>query len=200
MYPPSEDRRSSVGSSHRSSYPHDPLSNRPPDSMDRYVASPTGRARSRSPTRPFNYHGHHSSTASSGWAYPHSPVPLQARGPPTSSSSYDIPPTETHHPAYYPSHRSGYIEGHYAARYTGVVQPPSSTIHHYGEAPYQYAWPAMPGAADCPGQRRRRGNLPREATNMMKKWFQEHLKSPYPSEEEKMNFCEMTGLSMNQVG
>ena len=34
----------------------------------------------------------------------------------------------------------------------------------------------------------------------MKKWFQEHLKSPYPSEEEKMQFCEVTGLSMNQVG
>jgi hypothetical protein len=48
-------------------------------------------------------------------------------------------------------------------------------------------------------QRRRRGNLPKEAVNIMKKWYNEHLSSPYPSEEVKLHLCSETGLTMNQV-
>ncbi|KAL2349908.1 hypothetical protein BJ546DRAFT_827628, partial [Cryomyces antarcticus] len=47
---------------------------------------------------------------------------------------------------------------------------------------------------------RRRGNLPKEATRMFKDWFEANIQSPYPSEDLKLQFCEQTGLTMNQVG
>ncbi|OAL51712.1 hypothetical protein IQ07DRAFT_389163 [Pyrenochaeta sp. DS3sAY3a] len=47
--------------------------------------------------------------------------------------------------------------------------------------------------------RRRRGNLPKEATNMLKDWFVAHRSSPYPTEDEKIDLCNRTGLSLNQV-
>lgn len=48
-------------------------------------------------------------------------------------------------------------------------------------------------------QRKRRGNLPKEATSQLKLWFSNHRDSPYPSEDEKTALCCTTGLSMNQV-
>lgn len=48
-------------------------------------------------------------------------------------------------------------------------------------------------------KKRRRGNLPKTATNLMKKWLFEHLFNPYPTEEEKKSLMRQTGLSMNQV-
>ncbi|KAF2085500.1 hypothetical protein K490DRAFT_9415, partial [Saccharata proteae CBS 121410] len=45
----------------------------------------------------------------------------------------------------------------------------------------------------------RRGNLPKEATTVLKQWFEDHKDSPYPSEDEKTALCERTGLSLNQV-
>lgn len=48
-------------------------------------------------------------------------------------------------------------------------------------------------------QRKRRGNLPKEATGVLKDWFNTHRESPYPSEEEKQNLCDRTGLTLNQV-
>jgi hypothetical protein len=47
--------------------------------------------------------------------------------------------------------------------------------------------------------RKRRGNLPKEATNMMKQWFQDHRVSPYPTEEQKVEMCAITGLNISQV-
>lgn len=48
-------------------------------------------------------------------------------------------------------------------------------------------------------QRKRRGNLPKEATKIMKDWFHEHTDSPYPTEEEKQVLCDRTKLQMSQV-
>jgi hypothetical protein len=47
--------------------------------------------------------------------------------------------------------------------------------------------------------RKRRGNLPKEATNMLKDWFAANRQSPYPTEDQKMDLCTRTGLSLNQV-
>ncbi|KAH8725452.1 hypothetical protein GQ44DRAFT_797260 [Phaeosphaeriaceae sp. PMI808] len=47
--------------------------------------------------------------------------------------------------------------------------------------------------------RKRRGNLPKEATNILKSWFHANRPSPYPSEDQKLELCQMTGLSLNQV-
>ena len=47
--------------------------------------------------------------------------------------------------------------------------------------------------------KKRRGNLPRDVTDMLKQWFEEHLAHPYPTEEEKQMLCRRTGLAMTQV-
>lgn len=47
--------------------------------------------------------------------------------------------------------------------------------------------------------RKRRGNLPKEATNILKEWFAANRASPYPSEDQKSELCRVTNLSLNQV-
>lgn len=49
------------------------------------------------------------------------------------------------------------------------------------------------------GSRKRRGNLPRWITDLLKAWFLEHIAHPYPSEQEKNDLCAKTGCSMTQV-
>jgi len=47
--------------------------------------------------------------------------------------------------------------------------------------------------------KKRRGNLPKAATNLLKKWVFDHLFHPYPTEEEKNSLSLQTGLSLNQI-
>jgi hypothetical protein len=47
--------------------------------------------------------------------------------------------------------------------------------------------------------KKRRGNLPKTATNLLKKWLMEHLYHPYPTEDEKGILSHQTSLSMNQI-
>ena len=47
--------------------------------------------------------------------------------------------------------------------------------------------------------RRRRGNLPKQVTDLLKQWLHEHLDHPYPTEEDKQWFIAQTGLSISQV-
>lgn len=50
-----------------------------------------------------------------------------------------------------------------------------------------------------PKSKRRRGNLPKPVTDILRAWFHEHLDHPYPSEEDKQMFMTRTGLSISQV-
>jgi hypothetical protein len=47
--------------------------------------------------------------------------------------------------------------------------------------------------------KRRRRNLPKPVTDILKRWFHEHLDHPYPSEEDKQMFIARTGLTISQV-
>lgn len=47
--------------------------------------------------------------------------------------------------------------------------------------------------------KRRRGNLPKPVTDVLRAWFHEHLDHPYPTEEDKQVFMNQTGLSISQV-
>ncbi|ANB14504.1 Cup9p [Sugiyamaella lignohabitans] len=46
---------------------------------------------------------------------------------------------------------------------------------------------------------KRRGNLPRAVTDILRNWLSSHLHYPYPTEQEKIELMKQTGLSLNQV-
>ena len=54
-------------------------------------------------------------------------------------------------------------------------------------------------ALEQESQKKRRGNLPKRATNLLKKWLFEHLFHPYPTEEQKRALASQTGLTINQI-
>ncbi|EAU39374.1 hypothetical protein ATEG_00728 [Aspergillus terreus NIH2624] len=56
----------------------------------------------------------------------------------------------------------------------------------------------MGDAADSKNKRRR-GNLPKPVTDILRAWFHEHLDHPYPSEEDKQMFMTRTGLTISQI-
>lgn len=47
--------------------------------------------------------------------------------------------------------------------------------------------------------RKRRGNLPKDTTDKLRTWFLNHLEHPYPTEDEKQQLMDSTGLQMNQI-
>ncbi|KAK6439443.1 homeodomain superfamily [Oleoguttula sp. CCFEE 5521] len=49
------------------------------------------------------------------------------------------------------------------------------------------------------GKTRKRSNLPKQSTEIMKHWFDQNIANPYPSEEQKQVFANATGISMTQV-
>ena len=88
----------------------------------------------------------------------------------------------------------------------GYPLPPSGSAYFTTPPVHQY----QNGYAHGPMQfepedmgnqmpRRRRGNLPRDTTDMLKQWFADHLAHPYPTEDEKQMLCRRTGLAMTQV-
>ncbi|KAI8891179.1 hypothetical protein K501DRAFT_289775 [Backusella circina FSU 941] len=50
-----------------------------------------------------------------------------------------------------------------------------------------------------PAKKRRRGNLPKEVTEFLRKWLIQHKKHPYPAEKEKIDLARHTGLTVNQI-
>ncbi|KAH0555797.1 hypothetical protein GP486_006258, partial [Trichoglossum hirsutum] len=48
------------------------------------------------------------------------------------------------------------------------------------------------------GSKRRRGNLPKPVTDLLRSWLTDHLTHPYPTEEEKQMLMLQTGLSISQ--
>ncbi|KAM5446759.1 homeodomain superfamily [Microsporum audouinii] len=48
-------------------------------------------------------------------------------------------------------------------------------------------------------EKKRRGNLPKPVTDMLRAWLWEHLDHPYPTEEDKQIFMSRTGLTISQI-
>ncbi|KAK8155688.1 hypothetical protein IWX90DRAFT_489644 [Phyllosticta citrichinensis] len=93
----------------------------------------------------------------------------------------------------YPNHpyQPHYLEAQYAHH--------PNVFYHAETGQYIHAWNGEVGPNDPNFGRKRRGNLPKEATNRLKRWFADHGDSPYPSEEEKVQLSRETGLGLNQI-
>ncbi|KAF2758875.1 hypothetical protein EJ05DRAFT_509767 [Pseudovirgaria hyperparasitica] len=68
---------------------------------------------------------------------------------------------------------------------------------HYGSGQITFQPVGPHGDGQIP--RKRRGNLPKEATAILKAWYNEHIDSPYPTEDDKLMLCNQAHLSINQV-
>lgn len=76
-----------------------------------------------------------------------------------------------------------------AVAYQNDPEPSSQIMPHAG----------IMGDPTDSKNKRRRGNLPKPVTDILRAWFHEHLDHPYPSEEDKQMFMTRTGLSISQV-
>ena len=104
------------------------------------------------------------------------------------------------YPPYPPSTSRDGGAGPYDPRASSRGAPPNPGYHPgegYGPQ-YSHLPPMNFDARDEP-PRKRRGNLPRWITDLLKAWFLEHIAHPYPSEQEKNELCLQTGCSMTQV-
>ena len=124
--------------------------------------------------------------------YPLPPPPLT---PPYSSSNAGRYPPAIHTTMQRsPSHQGSSVE----------KASPSSAVPVASYSPrnnsFRHLWSDLPPAAiEEQTNRRRRGNLPKESTALLNDWFGRHLSRPYPTEEDKQEFQDKTGLSMSQV-
>ncbi|KAH7361134.1 hypothetical protein BKA66DRAFT_425977 [Pyrenochaeta sp. MPI-SDFR-AT-0127] len=91
-------------------------------------------------------------------------------------------------------HAYGYERSH-DSYYTQPSYPVPGYENPYGDIRFQH----NVGLEQNAFNRKRRGNLPKEATNMLKEWFSANRSSPYPTEDQKLDLCSRTGLSLNQV-
>jgi hypothetical protein len=175
-------------------------------------ATPHSHARHQSTPAPYG-HGNHSA---------HQQHESQPHGPPSRVGSpvfgrHQVPPQSGHYgehrPSYYsdpppsaPVH-SEYRphEPYYGhSSNSGYPPPPHDPYSHsnFHAAPQPSSYNYVNYHAGIGGDqlsRKRRGNLPKEATQLLKDWFYSHRESPYPTEDEKIDLCRKTGLNMNQV-
>lgn len=151
-------------------------------------AQPYGSTHQRSHTLP-SVHGHPPPPQVS---YPHYPPPgMMPQYAPDPFGPLPMPMGQQQPlPHYAPSGPSGYPYDHRKRIDSAIPYDPyaHSQGQYFGAGPV-HSFP----------QRKRRGNLPKEATKIMKDWFHEHTDSPYPTEEEKQDLCDKTKLAMSQV-
>lgn len=84
---------------------------------------------------------------------------------------------------------SGYAVTHDRTPFSASVQ------HGYAQTGYGYGMDNGEGETK---QRKRRGNLPKETTDILRAWFVAHLHHPYPTEDEKQDLMRQTGLQMSK--
>ncbi|OAP65224.1 hypothetical protein AYL99_01196 [Fonsecaea erecta] len=93
----------------------------------------------------------------------------------------------------YPSSLYEYRGGlTYPSPYAGDYLPSPTGSHHPVSPTVSNEGCGLPG-------RKRRGNLPKAITDYLRQWFLAHLENPYPTEEDKQQFAQATGLTIAQI-
>jgi hypothetical protein len=77
--------------------------------------------------------------------------------------------------------------------------PSAAPVPATTSSPAPRSPPSAPSSTLVDRPMRKRGKLPKETTDYLKAWLHRHSDHPYPSEEEKKQLCNATGLSMSQV-
>ncbi|CAO3660195.1 unnamed protein product [Rhizopus stolonifer] len=67
-----------------------------------------------------------------------------------------------------------------------------SSPHFINEPPFNQSYKSH-------STRKRRGNLPKEVTEFLKQWLLLHKRHPYPTEREKQQLADETGLMVSQI-
>jgi hypothetical protein len=210
-------RLDSTDGQYRPSYPTESIEYEPrrPSALDPAVSASYGSNHPR-PSLPFGpqivpmgTHARHQS----------SPIPqghpqYQNHGAPA-HHSVSGPSGYAAHASQYDRRSSYYPEPHPAAHshayertqsHTPYYGPPPTYMTHGGYNPHappqaysNFTFQSALGVDQNSFNRKRRGNLPKEATALLKKWFADHRDSPYPTEDEKLDLCQRCGLTLNQV-
>ncbi|GKZ70968.1 hypothetical protein AnigIFM50267_006642 [Aspergillus niger] len=115
-------------------------------------------------------------------AYPPTNIPGTVPGDRRSVDSFPVMPNQT-----------GYAYPAMAYQSDSEQASPQSLSHA------QQSNFGILGDSIDPKNKRRRGNLPKPVTDILRAWFHEHLDHPYPSEEDKQMFMTRTGLTISQI-
>ncbi len=141
----------------------------------------------RSPCESYPSHGPAPAQPLQWSGYGHQPV--QPVYPP--HPRYQVgPPAVIPHPGYQVT------PGPYVA-YPGPRPDMKGYAMSTGQQQYAAAYPSMDG--DEPRSKKRRGNLPKWQTDLMRSWYDAHIRNPYPTESEKHQMVRSTGLTLEQV-
>lgn len=85
----------------------------------------------------------------------------------------------------------------YYPPHAGSAPPPPPSAFGGSSGPYSSSYGSE--YTDSRVDKRRRGNLPKHVTDILRMWFQDHVAHPYPTEEEKQQLMHSTGLTISQV-
>ncbi|ORX61495.1 Homeodomain-like protein [Hesseltinella vesiculosa] len=123
----------------------------------------------------------------------HSPVPSLVSSPTPPLSHRDLPSPPVHSPPPPPPLSTRRRD---STTSRGRKASAGSVHHPYGKPPSPSS--SSSNSTDN-GAKRRRGNLPKAVTAILREWLAEHKKHPYPTEDEKDYLAKRTGLTLNQI-
>ena len=104
---------------------------------------------------------------------------------------------DNHHIQQFHHHHHRHHHHHQRQRYCSTTlqdfarQEPSHDLSHHTAI--------TTNDGNTTANRKRRGNLPKPVTAILKRWLVEHCANPYPTEDEKNWLKHETGLTLNQI-
>ncbi|EPE08811.1 homeobox transcription [Ophiostoma piceae UAMH 11346] len=105
------------------------------------------------------------------------------------------------HPQAHHTYHADYSPDYYGARYRSHEQQPHHSVLGMNGMNGMNGINGINGirhrrSSISKATKKRRGNLPKEYTDMFQEWLYKHINHPYPSDEEKHDFIRRTGLDM----